>query len=180
MREHLDERAIFAIERPHPRLWILYVLRSLLTGPLVVLLLPIHYLRYVSLRYRFDAEGVHMRWGVLFRREVNLTYARIQDLHVRSGVLQRWLGLADLQIQTASGSASAEMTIEGVPEVEALRDFLYARMRGHEHAPVAPGRALGSSAGSAGGLAGELRGLTEELSLTRVALEALAAREPPR
>lgn len=71
-----------------------------------------------------------MRWGVLFRREIHLTSARIQDIHLSSNVVERWLGLARIEIQTASGSAKAEMTIHGVRESEELRDFLYSRMRG--------------------------------------------------
>lgn len=134
----IDVVVIKAIERPDPRLWTLYLLRGLLTGPALVIVLPILWFRYHTMRYRFDDQGVHMRWGLLFRREINLTYARIQDIHLRSGLLQRWLGLADLQIQTAAGSASAEMTIEGVRQFEAVRDFLYARMRGHDPHPDAP------------------------------------------
>ena len=71
-----------------------------------------------------------MSWGILFRREINLTYARIQDIHLVSNMFERWLGLARIKIQTASGSAKAEMTVEGVAEFQALRDFLYNRMRG--------------------------------------------------
>jgi putative membrane protein len=33
-------------------------------------------------------------------------------------------------VQTASGSAGAEMTIEGIRNPEALRDYLYSQMRG--------------------------------------------------
>ena len=121
---------IFSLERPSPDLMKVYVVRSLLTGPGLVIVLPIYFFRYRTLRYRFDDEGVHMRVGVLFRREVNLTYARIQDIHLRSSLIQRWFNLADLQIQTASGSSGAEMVIEGFKEFEAIRDFLYSRMRG--------------------------------------------------
>ncbi len=128
---------ILALERPDPALWKLYVIRAICTGPLVVLTLPYLYFRYHTLRYRFDEEGIHMRVGILFRREVNLTYARIQDIHLSSGFIQRWLGLADVQVQTASGSAGAEMMIEGFEEFEAIRDFLYTRMRGYHD----PGRA---------------------------------------
>lgn len=71
-----------------------------------------------------------MSWGILFRREINLTYRRIQDIHVTRNIIQRWLGLATVSIQTASGSASAEMEVEGILDFEGLRDFLYARMRG--------------------------------------------------
>jgi len=167
----IDTRAIFAIERPSTKLMTLYLVRSILSGPLFFLLLPIFYFRYVSLRYRFDEEGVHMRWGVLFRREINLTYARIQDIHLRSGLLQRWFGLADVELQTASGSSSAEMTIEGLGEYEAIRDFLYSKMRGHEHAPGVATTSEGAD------LAAELRGIREELVRTREALERLGPSE---
>ncbi|MEC8508863.1 MAG: hypothetical protein VXZ53_17915, partial [Planctomycetota bacterium] len=35
-----------------------------------------------------------------------------------------------VSIQTASGSAAPEMKIEGIIEVEQLRDYLYSQMRG--------------------------------------------------
>ena len=132
MRDTAATGKIFALEQPDPALWKLYVLRAIFTGPLVVFTLPYLYFRYHTLRYRFDEEGIHMRVGILFRREVNLTYARIQDIHLSSGFIQRWLGLADVQVQTASGSAGAEMVIEGFQEFEAIRDFLYTRMRGYQ------------------------------------------------
>ena len=130
MTASLSDAQVFAIERPHPQLLKLYIIRAVLTGPGFVVLMPLLYFRYETMQFRFDAEGVHMRWGILFRRQINLTYARIQDIHLTSGFIQRWLGLADIRIQTASGSAGAEMTIEGLLEFEAVRDFLYARMRG--------------------------------------------------
>lgn len=127
---------IFALERPNPALWTLYIIHALLTGPGIIIALPLYYFRYRTLRYRFDEEGIHMRVGILFRREVNLTYARIQDIHLNSGLIQRWLGLADIQIQTASGSSGAELVIEGFKEFEEIRDFLYTRMRGARAAAV--------------------------------------------
>jgi putative membrane protein len=126
----VDPDAILAIERPHPRLMRLYLVRALLSGPGLLVALPLLYFRYHTMRYRFDEEGISMSWGILFRREVKLTYARIQDIHLVSGIVQRALGLADLHVQTASGSSAAEMTLEGLLEFEAVRDFLYSRMRG--------------------------------------------------
>jgi hypothetical protein len=60
----MDERAIFAVERPHPRLLKLYVIRSILTGPGIFVALPLYFFRYHTLRYKFDEEGIHMRWGI--------------------------------------------------------------------------------------------------------------------
>ena len=38
-------QAIFAPERPHPRLWTFYLIRSVLTGPAIILSLPLLYFR---------------------------------------------------------------------------------------------------------------------------------------
>lgn len=116
--------------RPESSLLTYYFLSSLLLWPLFfVVLIPL-YFRFQTLQYEVEEEGITMRWGILFRREVSLTYARIQDIHLTSNVVERWLGLARIQVQTASGSASAEMTVEGLPQFAAMRDFLYTRMRG--------------------------------------------------
>src|SRR5262245_50494695 len=123
---------IRALERPHPDLLKYYIISAILTGPGIVGALPYLFFRYHTLRYRFDDEGIHMKVGILFRREINLTYARIQDIHLRSGIIQRWLGLANVQIQTASGSSGPELIIEGFKEFESIRDFLYTRMRGYQ------------------------------------------------
>jgi len=168
--------SIFSLERPHPALRTLYVLRAFLTGPFVVVLLPLFLFRYRTLRYRFDQEGIHMRVGVLFRREVNLTYARIQDIHLQSGMLQRWLGLADIHIQTASGSAGAELVIEGFKEFEAIRDFLYTRMRGTKSGITSAGGATpalpaDSSTGGDAEVVTLLLNIRDELRRTRELLE---------
>jgi putative membrane protein len=53
--------------------------------------------RYITLRYRFDKEGVSVSHGLLWRRETYLTYARIQDIHVSRNIFERWLGLAQFR-----------------------------------------------------------------------------------
>lgn len=116
--------------RPDRRLLKHYLIQSICAGPLFPVVFLGQYCRYISLRYRFDEEGVWMGWGVLFKREINLAYRRIQDINVSRGLIQRWLGLASVSVQTASGNAGAEMTIEGVLDADGLRDFLYSRMRG--------------------------------------------------
>lgn len=118
------------ITRPAPVLLRYYILCSLALGPMFpVALIPL-VCKYLTLRYRFDDSGIAMQWGVLFRREIYLTYRRIQDIHLTRNIVQRWFGLATLAVQTASGSSAPEMSIEGVLEAEPLRDHLYARMRG--------------------------------------------------
>ncbi|HUP25811.1 MAG TPA: PH domain-containing protein [Thermoanaerobaculia bacterium] len=170
----LGER-VTALERPHRSLLTYFALQSLVLGPLFPLALVPLYFKYHTLRYRFDEQGVSMRWGLLFRREISLNYARIQDIHLASNFVERWLGLARVQLQTASGSAGAEMTIEGLQEFEEVRDFLYTRMRGARRlgvarvaAPVA--RAVDES--GAGGVAAALREVAAELREVRSLLES--------
>ncbi|MCA9305239.1 MAG: PH domain-containing protein [Phycisphaerales bacterium] len=134
-----ESRDVF---RPDTALRSYYILMGVLSLPAIFITLPIFLARYHTLRYRLDEHGVWMRVGLLFRKESNLTYRRIQDVHVTRGLIQRWFGISSVAIQTASGSATAEITIEGVRDADALRDFLYARMRGakddHAATPEAP------------------------------------------
>jgi len=170
-----DDARIFALERPDRALWKLYLIRSVLTLPAIIVTLPVLFFRYHTLRYRFDDEGIHMRVGILFRREVNITYARIQDIHLSSGLLQRWLGLADVQIQTASGTAGAELVIEGFKEFAAIRDFLYSRMRGAKDQQHAGSRSASSRSDVATTDDEQTRlllAIRDELKAVRDALEA--------
>ena len=138
MSAHQSTNAPFdpaAISRPDPSLWTYYVLVAACTVfgfPFVIL--PF-YFKYRTLKYRFDDKGVSMSWGILFHRETYLTYRRIQDIHVTRNLFHRWLGLSAVSVQTASGSSGAEMTIEGIRNPEALRDFLYHQMRGARGEP---------------------------------------------
>ena len=125
-----DDRHVFEIVRPDAKLWTYYIVSSFVLGPLFWIALVPLYFRYHTMHYRFDQEGISMGWGILFRREIHLTYSRIQDIHLVANFVERWLGLARIQIQTASGSSNAEMTLEGLLRTDEVRDFLYSRMRG--------------------------------------------------
>ena len=189
------DSAVLRIERPDAKLWTYYILTSLILGPLFFIALVPLYFRYHTLHYRFDEEGISMGWGILFRREIHLTYSRIQDIHLVANFVERWLGLARIQIQTASGSAKAEMTLEGLLDSDAVRDFLYSRMRGARdrrdgRAPEALGAAAeaaglelaGAGATPAaqtdGDLAAVLAQVAAELRGVRLALEAARAAAP--
>jgi putative membrane protein len=119
-----------SITRPDESLLRYYLVVALLaTVAFPFVMLPLWF-RYHTLKYRFDDEGVSMSWGILWRREVHLTYRRIQDIHVTQNVIERWMGLSKVHVQTASGTAGATMTVEGLKDAGPLRDFLYERMRG--------------------------------------------------
>jgi putative membrane protein len=178
---HSDEAAILAIERPEKALWHYYLLRLALLPPLLPILILPSWFRYHTMRYKFTAEGISMKWGILFRREIILNYARIQDIHLQSNLLERWLGLARILVQTASGSASAEMTIEGLKQFEAVRDFLYSKMRGVKDVAHRPLAAAPAEDGRyAAELASVLREIAREMRAIREAVERRAPDDPTR
>ncbi|NVJ15811.1 PH domain-containing protein [Myxococcus sp. AM010] len=164
--------------QPHRSLLTYYLASALLAGPGFPILGLIRYFKFQTLRYTLDDEGITVRWGILFRREVSLTYARIQDIHLSSNLLERWLGLARIQIQTASGNSQAEITIEGVPAYAAMRDFLYSRMRGSRERPTpTQERARAVPEGDPDALAATLREIAEEVRALRLSLDSGATRE---
>lgn len=141
LHEHLEpvnEEEIFALSRPHPnllKLFIVYSLAGFVFAPFIMIPL---YFRYITLRYKFDAEGVSIAYGILWRREGYVTYSRIQDIHVTRNIFERWLGLGTVAIQTASGKANSEESVIGMMEYNKIRNFLYARMRGTKQADATP------------------------------------------
>jgi uncharacterized protein len=169
MPDRAAQERILALERPAPALLTLYGLRSLAGLFLAPIVFVPLYFRYHTLRYHFDGEGVSVSWGILFKREIHLTYKRIQDIHVKRSLLQRWLGIATVEVQTASGAQDAELSVEGVVEYEALRDFLYSRMRGHELAAATPG--AGAHAEPEDRVGVLLERIRSELEGARAALE---------
>ena len=170
---------VSTIDRPHPNLLKYYLLASLLAGPFYPIAALASWLRYRTLRYRFDDEGVNMRWGILFRKDISLTYARLQDIHLESNAFERWFGLGRVQLQTASGSAKAEMMIEGLLEYEQVRDYLYDRMRGaRSGSNSTPPLAETASADELVAVARALKATTRELAALRRALEVRATGGP--
>ena len=171
MNQPPDDSAILALERPYRALWTYYLLGCLVFPPLFPLLVLPAWFRYHTMRYKFTDEGLSMSWGILFRRQIIINYARIQDIHLRSNVVERWLGLARVLVQTASGNAGAEMTLEGFKEFEAVRDFLYSKMRGVKD----PAHKLATAAHASTQdteLAAALHEVARELRETRIALQA--------
>ena len=167
-----DEAAILALERPHRSLWTYYLLSCLAFPPAFPFLVLPMYFRYHSMHYKFTDEGISMSWGILFRRQVIINYARIQDIHLRSNIVERWLGLARVLVQTASGSTGAEMTLEGLQQFEAVRDFLYSKMRGVKDPAHKPAGAPAATPAQNAELASALREVARELRETRLALSA--------
>ncbi len=80
-----------------------------------------------AIGYAERADDLLIRKGIMFRTLVVVPYGRMQYLDVQRGPLMRSLGLASLQLHTAS--AGTDASIDGLPAevAERLRDQLAAR-----------------------------------------------------
>ena len=155
---------ISRLERPREELLTWYFLKALATLFAFPVTMVVFYFRYHTMRYRFDEDGIHLSWGILMRHEIMLNYSRIQDIQLHSNVIERWLGLTRIEVQTAAGASDSEMTLEGLPNPEAMRDFLYSRMRGaHTPASAAASAAAEPLEAVLLAIASELRGIREVL-----------------
>lgn len=152
---------IASITRPVEKLFTYYVLKAIVTTVAFPVTMTVLYFRFHTMKYRFDEEGIRMSWGIIFRHQIILNYARIQDIHLESNAIERYLGLARIQIQTASGASTSEMILEGLTDPEAMRDFLYSRMRGAHQ----------KSTAAADPLAETLTAIAGEVRAIRVAIE---------
>lgn len=77
--------------------------------------------------YAERPEELLLRSGVMWRRIVVVPYGRLQYVDVEAGPLSRALGIATVQLHTASASSDAQ--VPGLPTEEAarLRDALTER-----------------------------------------------------
>lgn len=173
-----EETRVYSIKRPHPNLLKYYLTISILLGPFFPFVFLPSYFKYRTLRYTFDPEGVSMSWGRFFHRETRLNYLRLQDIHLASNALERRFGLARVQLQTASGSATPEMTLVGIQEYEPVRDFLYFRMQGRsrEHSTETASDGLGKPAPSENGNSTDELLIEVSRGLREVAAELAAVR----
>lgn len=80
-----------------------------------------------AMGYHERDDDLLIRKGVLFRSLVVVPYGRMQFVDVTAGPLDRWGGIARVQLHTASPGTDA--SIPGLPPAEAdrLRDRLAAR-----------------------------------------------------
>ncbi|WP_246081245.1 MULTISPECIES: PH domain-containing protein [Nonomuraea] len=95
----------------------------LLPAAVVVLLLPFlvaePFVRYAVHRWELSGDVVYARSGFLTREWVFVPVSRIQTVDKGQGWLERMLGLATLEIRTASHAGSS--TIKGLDYGEAAR-----------------------------------------------------------
>ncbi|HEU0085604.1 MAG TPA: PH domain-containing protein [Candidatus Paceibacterota bacterium] len=97
-------------------------------------------LTYKYYRYELAENGFKKESGVIYKKYVTIPYDRIQNVDIYRGIIDRLLGLSDLQIQTAGGGMmggrgmrgmGSEGRLKGLSAVDAekMRDELVERAR---------------------------------------------------
>lgn len=98
-------------------------------------------LDYEQRWYMVTDRSLRIRSGVWSVWEMTMSFANLQQVAVSQGPLQRWLGLADLKVESAGGGGSATTGqqgqtrslhvgfFHGVGNAEEIRDLILARLR---------------------------------------------------
>ena len=144
-----------------------------LLGWLVVMLLVLVWipLFHGSLEYVIDSDGVKGSKGVLWKKQVTVPFAKMTNLDVTRGPLQRLAGIGTIHVQTAGmggpEGTRAELKLLGVREIEQTKERIMERVRGF----TAGGRQVVAEKAAAGGESDVFERMLEELSAIREALE---------
>jgi len=98
---------------------------------------PVYYARY---RYRITADRIDVRSGVFVLRHILVPIERVHQVEVTRGPVNSMLGLAEVTITTAGGTATLSyLDIEEAERVAELLDSLVGRMlKERVPAPLAP------------------------------------------
>jgi len=120
-----------------------------------------------TLEYSISQEAVLLRKGVFWKRRTTVPYAKITNIDITQGPVERYYGLSKLHIQTAGASAAnnttAELMMYGIADPEALKDEIMARVLKPASEPVTPIAATGSDPNLLSVILAELRAIRQNI-----------------
>jgi putative membrane protein len=91
-----------------------------LLGMVAVVGLAVRALDWRLRTYSFDGEVLRVDHGVLSRNHRSLDVARIQQVEIQRGAIQRLVGLAAIRVETAGSASEPEVDLRVVPEADAV------------------------------------------------------------
>lgn len=84
-------------------------------------------IEYRHWTYAVQDAGIELRRGVVMRRQQLIPFFRVQHVDVSQGPVDRWMGLRELVIHTASAATDAKLPGLTDADAAALRELLLAR-----------------------------------------------------
>ena len=95
---------------------------------LLVFIFQCFYYRYYF--YDFGKDGVVIKKGVISRAEVTIAFSKIQNVFVDQDILDRFLGLYDVHIETAGLGSLRVAHIDGVGQENSdkLREIILSKI----------------------------------------------------
>jgi len=128
--------------------------------------------------YMVTDRSLRIRTGLLTVQESTMSFANLQQVEVKQGPLQRWLGLADLRVQSAGGGGGQHEAQQGdslhtgvfhsVENAAEIRDLILDRLRQFRQASLGdPDDPALVSPGTSGPEAGALAAARELLAEAR-------------
>lgn len=121
--------------------------------------------------YMLSDRAIRIREGITTVREKTIALANIQNIAIKQGPLQRFLGIADVEVNTAGGGGSSGETdgkkgasepmhvayFRGVDNAEEIRDLLREGVRRQRDAGLGdPDEVVAEPVGDVGGAVQEL------------------------
>lgn len=95
-------------------------------------------IRVFTLRYGVVGGSLEIRSGVITRNQRTIPLDRVQNVQLRRSLIHRWLGIVEVQVETAAGSG-AEAVLSALGTVEAAE--LKAALTGAPAVSLAADRA---------------------------------------
>ena len=111
------------------------VLVAIIVVPAVLILysLVISKLGFPKKGYLLREKDISYKTGLIFYKQISVTFNRIQHVEVSQGILAKMFGLSSVKIFTAGGSAS-DLSIPGLLTADAqkLKDFISEKISRYE------------------------------------------------
>lgn len=99
---------------------------------------------YLVLQFQYDTtwyvmteRAIRLRSGIWVLKELTITFDNVQNVRIRQGPIQRWLGIGDVSMETAAVGAVGQhgatspstALVAGVADPKEIRDRIVERMR---------------------------------------------------
>ena len=102
---------------------------------------------YLSLRFRVKDGELVVNRGFIFRQVRTVPTKRIQNVDLVQNVLHRLFGVAEVRVETASGTKpEATLRVLSMPQIEELRNEIFGRSRQRQEPAIPQGDLPGEDA----------------------------------